>query len=237
MKSQDKLKLIILHGWGQEKSQWSIFADKIGQTISTEVFDLPGFGKEPINKNVKTVKEYAQWTTKLIENKRGNHKVILMGHSFGGRIAAEIAVNNPSWLKSLILIAAPCIRIPSLKNQILGSLAKIASSVIPESKLKDKIIIKFGSEDYIRARNTELEEIFRAAIGYDQSHQLGKINIPTSLVWGESDTEVPVSIAKKMLTLIPDCKLTILPDTGHNIHLENPDLLYGKVRNLIQEQN
>lgn len=237
MKTKSKPQVIILNGWGQEKSHWALVRESLNQFYPTESLDMPGFGDLSASRKVISIAEYANWTKRKIENKFTNQEIILIGHSFGGRIAAEIASSNPDWLKHLILISAPCVNYKTIFTKANNFVAALAKKLIPDGKFKRLIRDHFTSTDLQKVRGKHMEKVFRAAINYDQSRKLTKINSPSTLIWGENDAEVPIKVAKVILKLIPECKLAILPELGHNIHLENPSLLFGTIKNTIQNIN
>src|SRR3989344_5991206 len=107
------MKLVILHGWGQNSQNWHEIAEKIN--INTNLIDLPGFGTEKLISNKWTITDYSNWVVKKINT---DDDTILLGHSFGGRIAAEIASKNPKWLKALILTGAPCLYRPNIQSKL-----------------------------------------------------------------------------------------------------------------------
>ena len=127
------MNIVILHGWGHSAVMWQSFASKFhGYKIT--VFDLPGFGNEPLISEKWEISDYAIWVAKKLKAKK-LHDVILIGHSFGGKIATEVAISNPDLVKKLILIAAPVLRRPSLSTRLKVSLHKIAKRVILKNAL------------------------------------------------------------------------------------------------------
>lgn len=217
--------LIILHGWGQSRDNWKEIEEKLKQKdITVVILDLPGFGSEPLISNEWGVPEYADWVKNKIESLQFKN-VILLGHSFGGRIASFIASKNPKWLDKLILYGAPCIYRPSLTICFKILIAKILKKFGLKGKYKNQEL-----ED---ADKSGLGEIFRKVVPFDQSQELKKINTKTYLIWGERDNSVPVRIAIEMQSLIPNSELTILNNLGHNAHLENANLFAGKLTQIF----
>jgi len=218
------MKGIVLHGWGHNAEMWSSFIDKTA--IHFSAIDLPGFGKQKLVSDSWGIPEYADWVVKEIEK---HEDILLIGHSFGGRIAAEIASRKFSWLKGLVLSGAPCIYRPSIKTQIKIYLAQLGKRIFP-NKFQDR----FLSKDLMDARKAGLERIFRAVVGYNQTKQLKEIDIPTLLIWGENDSDAPVALAQEIQSYIRNSELHILEHCGHNVFLENPNLFSGYVNTFIK---
>lgn len=223
------MKIIILHGWGQDKSYWHDFKEKLSALLpdyKTESLDLPGFGNEPLVSEDWSVPDYADWVSSRLANEKN---IILVGHSFGGRIAAYIASQNPEWLQKIILIGAPLLRRPSLKLKLRIAIYKILKNLLP-AKIKQK----FYAEELKDAHQKSLGKIFRNVVEFDQTEILPLIQKPTLLIWGEKDKSVSIEIAKEAASLIKDSQLIILPGVGHNVHLEAANLLAGKIKSYLQ---
>ena len=218
------MNIVILHGWGQNASLWKSLTDKLGRNASS--FDMPGFGDEALVNPNWGVPEYADWVIKRIKNKKN---VVLIGHSFGGRVTAEIANNNPMWLKAVILSGAPCLYRPTFKTKFRIMTYKFLKLFIP---LNLRSI--FFTTDLKRARDRGLEKVFRNVVVYDQIKQLKKINVPTLLIWGENDSIVPLYIAEEMHKTIKHSDLKVIESAGHNSNLDNPILFYGYVKKFIE---
>jgi 2-hydroxy-6-oxonona-2,4-dienedioate hydrolase len=221
-----KQTIIILHGWGHSAGLWQGFKNKlenVGFTVLVQ--DLPGFGSRTGQAIDFDVPKYARWFENNFKEVLEQGNVTLIGHSLGGRIGLELAKNDPDWLKKLILIGTPGIYEPSPKVSLikkLGFLKKLpfinnlASNLNPE---------------YESAKLNNLRETYQNVVSYDQIDILHLIKKPTLLIWGQNDLTVPVSIAQQMHKLIASSDLRLIPNSGHSPHLDNPDLLFGIIKN------
>lgn len=218
--------VVILHGWGQDSSDWAVFKKMLEKDFSVVALDLPGFGEELLEDKNWTIPDYADWVTSRLGEIQGDK--IILGHSFGGRIASYIASNRPKWLKGLILYGAPCVYRPSLQIKIKIRLAKILRG------LNMRKLFAVKNTELANADGAGLGKVFRNAVPFDQTESLSQIAVPTLLVWGEYDSTVPLLIARRIQTLITTSKLAIIDQVGHNAHLENPYLFYGIVKNFIK---
>lgn len=209
------MKIVILHGWGHNKKLWDNVASKLGKEVIS--LDMPGFGDVALVKDDWGVSEYVKWVESQISKYKN---VVLLGHSFGGRVAAEIASKRPSNIKGLILSGAPCIYRPTNGTKAKIALYKTVKIFIPNNIRK-----MFYSGDLKEAGN--LEKIFRKVVNHDQTEQLRKINIPTLLIWGEHDNDAPLNLAYEINTLINDSELKVIENAGHNTFLDKPNLFYA----------
>lgn len=218
--------LVILHGWGHNSQYWEVIKSMYEQDFNVVFFDLPGFGKEPLIEDDWGVPEYAEWVKEKLNSIQG--KKIILGHSFGGRVASFIASQNPNWLEGLILSGSPSIYRPSSKVKFKIFLSKLFRKI----GLKRKPVSQ--NSDLARADKNGLGKIFRKVVPFDQTKLLPKINIPTLLVWGEYDEDVPLKIAREINNLIPNSKMEVIEKVGHNSWIENTYLFYGITKNFIK---
>jgi pimeloyl-ACP methyl ester carboxylesterase len=216
--------LVVLHGWGQSKLSWNVFMRFFNED---NIFcpDLPGFGTQPLANDDWGVREYSTWVEDWIKSKKLSN-VIILGHSFGGRIGSYIASKNPTWLKGLILYGAPSLYRPSKTVSVVGYVSRLL-------KTFNLNLFTYPNSELEYADKHGLGKVFRKSVIFDQTTLLPHIQVPTLLIWGERDTEVPVSIAQEMHTLIPTSTLIILENLGHNAHIENPTLFYGTSKTFI----
>ena len=217
--------IVILHGWGHSREHWAHFASMF-HDVDVQTIDLPGFGSEPLVSPEWGIPEYAKWAQSKVESLKSK-KVILVGHSFGGRIATYIASLNPEWLAQLILIGAPCLYMPSQKVRLLKRIAKVVKMLGLTSNP-----LSLNSE-LTEADKKDMGEIYRRVVSYDQTEELKKIHIRTLILQGSADTYPSEEVCSAMHRLVQDSQYKVLPGVGHNIHLENPTLLYGIVRKFI----
>lgn len=215
------VKIVILHGWGHNKKLWSEIVSKFGNDALA--YDLPGFGAEPIVDDNWGVDEYVDW----VHNKISKFdKVVLVGHSFGGRVAAKLASRESKNVVGLVLAGAPCLYRPKVLTK-----AKIFFSKVLRVFFHEDFKSLFYSHDL--KKSGKLKKIFRNVVNYDQKGDLEKISVPTLILWGENDDSVSTTVAKEMSQIVKNSKIIIIENTGHNLFLENPNIFYGAIKNFI----
>ncbi|MEK9161110.1 MAG: alpha/beta hydrolase [Patescibacteria group bacterium] len=221
-----KLRLVVLHGWGHDKTRWNTFRERWQETSIT-VLDLPGFGEEPLQDANWGIPEYASWVMEKFSETQD--RIIILGHSFGGRIAAHIGSSKPSWLVGLILYGAPLLYRPSFLTRARLIMAALLKSIFSNSirrSLRPKVL-----QD---ADETGLGIIYRKVVAFSQEKTLPQIAVPTLFVWGSEDEEAPLSTAREALKLVPHGRLEIMAGAGHNAHIEQPLLFHGIVTRFIK---
>lgn len=230
--------MILMHGWGSEHSTLSLF-ERVGREHH-EVFnlDLPGFGKSQEPPTPWEIEDYTQMLEEFVKA-LGLESPIVLGHSFGGRIAIQYASRNP--VERLVLVDAAGIKPRrSLKYYLKVYSYKAARNLAPMimgRKRADEIIermrSKSGSSDY-RNSSPMMRRIMVKAINTDLRRFMPSITAPTLLLWGENDTATPMRDAHIMNRQIKDSTLVSFPGAGHFSFLDNPFQAAAVVRRFIR---
>lgn len=220
--------VVLLHGWGQNIAMMKPIGDRLQKNHRITILDFPGFGESEEPKTALTVYDYCEILEELLKKLKVK-KPVIMGHSFGGRIAIIYASRNE--VEKVVLFGSPCIRKevkPSLKLRMLKSLKKIPGINKLEGFAKNHL----GSRDYKNASEI-MKKILVNVVNEDLSECAKKINVPTLLIWGDRDTEAPVEDAKELEKIIPDAGLIVLPNSTHYAYLENLPQVINILNNFL----
>src|SRR3989344_2220679 len=97
--------LVFLHGWQSQANIWQPVLQKFSKPVRLIALDLPGFGKSAMPRFSWGVAEYSELVKKFL-SRIETQDIILIGHSFGGRVAIKLASGNPELVKHLVLVDA-----------------------------------------------------------------------------------------------------------------------------------
>lgn len=223
-------RVILLHGWGCDMSMMQPVADALKKDHRILMMDFPGHGKSGRPPEPWGVPEYAACVKELL-NHTGFAPCSVIAHSFGCRVAAWIAADNPDMFRRIIFTGAAGIR-PKPTEESLRRSAEFKKlkgyckhiENIPFLKglalsWEEKLRKKYGSRDY-NALDEEMRATFVKVISQDLSDLYPRIRQSTLLIWGDADTETPLWMAKEMEKTIPDAGLVILEGGTHFAYLE-----------------
>ncbi len=217
--AKQKNNILILHGWKNSLKNWENVGKKLSEKNKVVLVDLPGMGNSSIPKiQPFGTYDYAKLINKFIE-KLDLKEVTLIGHSFGGKTGIVSASTNTR-IKKLVLVDNSGINTKSLTTRLKTNLYKMIRLFLPK-KIAAKFSNILSSEDYRNAG--DLLASFKKIVREDVSEDAKKIKVPTLIVWGENDKEVPLTSAKKLKSLISSSTLRIVWRTGHHLHLEKPE--------------
>jgi pimeloyl-ACP methyl ester carboxylesterase len=226
-----KYPIVVLHGWAlSAKTFEPLVAELKKQHFQVFAPDFPGFDSLHIPTWPLTLADYAIFLDSYL---RKNHikKPILIGHSFGGRVALKYQYIYPTNITALILTGAPGFTPVSRKKLALFIVvAKIGGTLFSLPllhRLKDRVRLWYyyvvGARDFYRAEGV-MRETFKNIIKEPLVLCMEHVRIPTLLVWGENDILVPVSVATRMERVIRGAKLLVIPQAGHNVPFNNSKL-------------
>ena len=231
--------VLFLHGWGTDFSSFRTFLDRMSEPgIGYRVCapDLPGFGGSDEPPSAWGVDDYVDFALDFLAE-LNIRSAVLIGHSFGGRIAVKLAARKilPVEIPKMILVDSAGVRRKKTAKQtarlLLYKAVKRLVSIEPVRKkfpdLLEKWRKKTGSEDY-RNASPRMRECMVKAINEDLTQCLPSISCPTLLIWGENDTATPLEHAKIMEKLIPDAGLVVLKNAAHYSFLDQ-GYTFGKV--------
>jgi len=220
-------KLLILHGWTYSSDdsdpleKWQPLIELLeSQGIKCELPRIPGITKD-INKSW-TLDEYAKWLKKMLGK---NNKIVLVGHSNGGRIAFRFAQKYSGKVTKLILIDSAGIYHNELplrfKRFLFRNIAKIGRR-FTESEVLRKLIYKVAREgDYSNATPSQQQTMLNL-INSDLTEVLRKVKTPTLIIWGEKDKVTPLSDGQLIHSLIKNSKFSIIRSARHSPQFTHP---------------
>jgi pimeloyl-ACP methyl ester carboxylesterase len=228
--------LVFLHGWGQHRESLRGIATLFQHTHCVHLLDLPGFGEAPIPPPEWDTIHYTdlvqQW---LLDRLTG--PVVLVGHSFGGKVAVRLAARHLPHVRGLVLIGVPGLpqpwwshaRIRRWGIRMLRRALRAAEPLVGSGAVEWHTK-RFGSRDYLTAG--ALRPVFVRIVNEDLTESARLIAVPTLLLWGTDDREAPPWLAERYGALIGGrATLELLPHKDHHPQLGTGAHLCGaKIR-------
>ncbi|MBQ6476953.1 MAG: alpha/beta hydrolase [Bacilli bacterium] len=219
--------IVLLHGWGQNIEMMQFLGDRLCDNHRITILDLPGFGNSEEPHSDWFVKDYVNLVHELVKELKIK-KPIIIGHSFGGRVA--IKYSSLYDVEKVVLFGAPCIRRNTeldFKTKFLKKLKTLPGM----DKIGEYMKQYIGSRDY-KAASPVMRQTLVNTVNENLEEDAKKIEVPTLLIWGTNDTEAPIEEARELEKIMKDAALIELPGT-HYAYIENLDRVIAILNNFI----
>jgi len=205
--------LILLPAFSKDKHSYGTFIKLASDKWNVIV---PSYKKLRLHKGVNVFEQNLLSYIKSF----GRSKIYLLGHSLGGALAIGFTANYPELIKRLFLADSKGIHNPSLysdafvfffRNRKRSFLQRIKHILF---LLKSPL---FHFKSAMIAHKASLEQ------------KLKEIQTETMIFWGENDVLTPLEHGKKMQKLIPNSKLIVFKNLGHDWILDDPQKFWDKI--------
>lgn len=214
-------QIILLHGWGTSKKTFSSLVEEIKENYEVHLVDLIGFGESEESLKPLSLNDYVLFLRDYI-NRFNITNPIILGHSFGGRIAIKYE-NNFKDVEKLILVDSAGIRRTNLKNKIKiikYKLLKKWYKLINNKTEFQKLLRNSGSYDY-KVATPIMKRTLSLVVKEDLKKQIKKIKAETLIIWGRDDKVTPYKDAIYLKKHIKNSGLVTIDNTGHFPYLES----------------
>lgn len=218
-------RVLALHGWGRRGAD---FVPALGGLDALAV-DFPGFGASPSPPEAMGAAGYAEAIRPIFE--LFDEPPLVVGHSFGGRVAVVGEAANPGISRALLLTGSPLLRPPGRARPALRfRLARLANrwGVLGDDRI-EALRRKHGSADY-RAATGVMRDVLVRTVNESYHTELARLDLPVCLLWGSEDREVPVAIARQAAEILGDrAKLEVVAGVGHQLPWQAPEALRKEI--------
>jgi len=250
------MPLVLLHGFTSSTYSWKDVFEPLSQNFRVIAVDLKGFGFSGKPDGDYSRRAQAMLVGHLLDYLR-IEKAWLCGNSMGGEIALNVALLNPQRLAGVILIDSAGVKVSGAGSLAPGYLLlPVVGRVLTALALTSEKLVRQGLEksfyDRTKVTDERVANYYRplqtrggqlAAVRartqadeYPIEPDLGRIYVPTLIIWGAQDQLIPLAAGRKMSLLIKDSKLVIFDSCGHLPQEEMPARTVDEMTKFIAGQ-
>jgi len=225
-------KLVFIHGAGENHKVWTYQTNRFPDSLA---IDLPG---HPDGEGENTIEGYATFVDGFLAQKRLS-SVVLAGHSMGGAIVLKLALEAPSYLRGIVLVAT-------------GAKLRVTPFILEGIKTDyanaTKLIMDYAfspeTSDWLRERSLiELQRIrpevvlgdFEACDKFDRMKDIQRIRTPSLIICGSEDKLTPVKYSEYLSRNISGSRLVVIQGAGHMVMIEKPDHVNAAIETFVNE--
>jgi pimeloyl-ACP methyl ester carboxylesterase len=199
--------------------------------------DLPGHGKSS-GRGQQSIASYARCVMEWLEAV-GLNRAAFIGHSMGGAIALELALQYPENVLALGLLATgtrlpipPDIlsdaASPTTFRKAYEAIRRLAFSVTADPNMVEPVMQRLTE-----TRQSVMHGDLLACNDYDANGRIERIRQPTLVLCGSEDRMTPMRFSQYLADTIPSSRLVVIPDAGHMVMLERPQAVADALGNFL----
>ena len=233
---QDAAPLVLLHGQLATATMWSgVIAQLSGDHRAYALDQIDDVGKSLPTRVPASRADYAEWLLDVFDQLQ-LPQADVVGLSYGGFLALNFALAAPERVKRLILLCpgTPSFGPPTLKWALHG----LPMSLFPTRAAARWLVQGMSVQGY-HSGNAEAEQIIAGVVNIRSripfrpvvhDDEFGALKIPVLLLIGEAETMYdPRSAAERARKLIPHIQAEIIPDAGHMLTTDQPELVVNRI--------
>ena len=239
--------LLFIHGLGSSSDRWIDIPEAFARHYHAVAVDLLGFGGSDspyLNYTINTFREFVLEFMRTIKIDDG--KTTIIGHSLGGYIAAEVAIENKSMVDSLVLIDSsgmldkPTPLLDEYLEAAMSASHEKVKRVFEQLVAQSWRVIPVMVDIFVnRINRPGAKQAFKSAFINSTNTQIGLHRLkgihdmPTLIIWGKNDNLIPVEHSKLFQQTITNSSLELVEDAGHAPHVEKPAIVSEILRSFF----
>ncbi|MEB3983465.1 alpha/beta hydrolase [Mycobacterium sp. 663a-19] len=254
--------LLLIHGVGDKSASWGPVHAKLAQRFTVIAPDLLGHGESDKPRADYSLAAFANGMRDLL-TVLGINRVTVVGHSFGGGVAAQFTYQYPQMVERIVLVSAggvaqdvslalrmaarpmgaealAMVRLPGALP-VLRVFGRAVQTLLGSTKFGrdavDTVNLLEGFRD--PAALSAFARTLRSVV--DGRGQFVTMldrsylvqSVPVQIIWGEDDLIIPVDHAHQAHAAMPGSRLEIFKNSGHVPHHDDPDRFVEVVERFI----
>jgi pimeloyl-ACP methyl ester carboxylesterase len=231
--------LVLIHGAGGMHLYWPPEIRRL-RGYCVYAIDLPGHGKSAMCDGQQTIGDYASYIVHWLESIH-IRRAVFIGHSMGSAIALALAIHHPEYVVGLGLLGA------GARLRVSPELLTYAADLTTFYKATNLLVtcsfspsasprlVELASKRTEEVRQSVLYGDLLACDRFDVMDRLGEIQQNTLVVCGADDLMTPVRYAQYLSSSVPNARLSVIPDAGHMVMLEQPHLVASSLLSFLSD--
>ncbi len=244
--------VILLHGIAASCYDWELLLPELaGAGYHAYALDLPGHGKSPKPEDVKSYHASAVYAElqRWIAQQSFDQPLLLIGHSLGGYLCLQYALDQPQNVRAMVLIdpfyklqqVSPILRRLSRRPEI----GERVLSTVPEWLIN--AVMGLDPTNVSRFSNSARQQIaadYKRASPHvmhipastqDLTQNLNQVEPPALILWGKRDLTLSPKSFQKLVSLLPNARGFGLDGCGHQPHIGQPEMVNRLILEFLAE--
>jgi len=200
-------EFVLVHGIGMGRVVFAEVGARLSAAGRVLALDLPGFGDSPEPGTEMSLEETAEVVTRFIRDET-SRSVVLVGHSMGTQICAEVALRHPELVEALVLVAPTVNRHErTARMQALRMLQDLTGEA-------PKVLL-LGLWEYLKTNPVWFMNKLRFMLAHRMEAVCERVETPTLVIRGETDRVCPRDWVSEVAAALPRSRMEEIQGQGH----------------------
>ncbi len=240
--------LVILHGLFGSLDNWQSLGKEFGKHFTTYILDQRNHGKSPHFDE----HNYSLMASDLKEflEEHGIEETNLLGHSMGGKTVMQFSIQEPQFIKRMIVADIAPKYYPPHHQDVISALESVNFSVHTdrkkvqlkiEEKLSDKGVVQFLMKGLTWVSKNQLGWKFNLKVLSEKIESIGEelegfayFTNPTLFLRGEKSDYITLDDIDAIEEIFPMAQYSTIENSGHWMHAENPKRFFEETLNFLK---
>ncbi|HEU4963492.1 MAG TPA: alpha/beta hydrolase [Bacilli bacterium] len=227
--------LLLIHGNVASARWWDRVWQPLAERFTVVRVDLRGCGQSERPEEGNTIEQHSADVRALAEH-LGLANVIVVGHSLGGSITMDIAVQDPEWLRGIVLLnsapaegfVTPEERAPLLQQMIQDrNLMKMALAAMVPTAATGEYFEQLVDDAMVAGPT--MYSHYQSLNHADYREKLAERDIPALILYGQQDSLILLDMMERTQQAIRGSELVTYEDVGHSPNVEAPERFVADV--------
>jgi pimeloyl-ACP methyl ester carboxylesterase len=223
----DGAPLVFVHGWTANRHRWDHQMAYFAEKRRVVRLDLRGHG-ESSGSGVRTIEDLTKDVLALLDHLK-IQRFVLVGHSMGGMISQTIALAHPERVERMVLVnSIGRMTYSRGRGLLMGVSTLVPFKLFVAANIQRAFAPGYPREEirqYVKASAGTPREVVMTLYGamraFDVLDRVGEIRVPTLMIHGYHDIQLPLKQMLRMAKAYPDATVRII-DAGHELPVEKP---------------
>ena len=232
--------LLCIHGAGNNGHSFMPLLERLGHAHSVIAVSLPAHARSGGLESLPSIPAMAAHIAGVI-NALALRRPVVLGHSMGGAVALELALERRQALGGLVIVGSLA-KFPPLPDEAFEPLRDVVQGRVRRSfpreayspSTPDEVVHRGWMEDAKSDPRVMLGDVLSLR-GWAADERLGEIDAPTLVIWGEDELPPMLEGGPALSRGIAGARSLTVPEAGHMVHFEKPDLVAEAVRSFLEE--
>lgn len=217
---------VLVHGIGMGRVVFDGISGRLAAEGRVLAVDLPGFGNSPEPGTAATLEQTAEVVAQFVRDSAPG-PAVLVGHSMGTQIVAEVAYHHPELVEALVLIA-PTVN-PRERSAIRQAL-RMAQDLVGESPR----VLLLGLREYVKTSPRWFLNKLRFMLAHRLEQVCPGIQAPALVLSGETDCVSPREWSREVAAALPAGTFEPIPKRGHEAIIRSPEPVASMILDFVR---